>query len=170
VNIGDKFLIYAPLQIVKHPRTREPYGRLIRGLGILQITAKDPAADVVTARITLSFDSIEGGSLLTPYQEPTLVFESAQKKAKDISGYILEVTDHRSISGQMDVVYLDKGRADGVDPGDKFIVYAEPAKRGYPREMIGEVQVFLVKERSSTAVVRKSIDALLKGQAVGFKR
>jgi hypothetical protein len=170
VNIGDKFLIYAPLQIVKHPRTREPYGRLIRGLGILQITAKDPAADVVTARITLSFDSIEGGSLLTPYQEPALVFDSADKKAKDISGYILEVTDHRSISGQMDVVYLDKGRADGVDPGDKFIVYAEPAKRGYPREMIGEVQVFLVKERSSTAVVRKSIDALLKGQAVDFKR
>ncbi len=170
VNIGDKFLIYAPLQIVKHPRTREPYGRLIRGLGILQITAKDPAADVVTARITLSFDSIDGGSLLTPYQEPTLVFESAGNKAKDISGYILEVTDRRTISGQTDVVYLDKGRADGVDPGDKFIVYNEPAKRGYPKEMIGEVQVFLVKERSSTAVVRKSSDALQRGQVVDFKR
>ena len=170
VNIGDKFLIYAPLQIVKHPRTHEPYGRLIRGLGILQITAKEPAADVVTARITLSFDSIAGGSLLTPYQEPTLVFDSAEKKAKDISGYILEVTDHRTISGQTDIVYLDKGRADGVDPGDKFIVYTERAKQGYPREIIGEVQVFLVKERSSTAVVRKSTDVLQKGQAVDFKR
>jgi LysM domain len=170
VNVGDKFLIYAPLGVVKHPRTREPYGRLIRGLGILQITAKDPSADVLTARITLSFDSIEGGSLLAPYQEPSLVFESGEKKAKDISGYILEVTDHRTINGQTDVVYLDKGHGDGVDPGDKFIVYADPAKRGYPREIVGEVQVFLVKERTSTAMVRKSIDPLQKGQAVDFKK
>lgn len=170
VNIGDKFLIYAPLQAVKHPRTHELYGRLIRGLGILQITAKDPAADVVTARITLSFDSIAAGSLLAPYQEPSFVFESAEKKAKEISGYILEVTDHRTINGQTDVVYLDKGSTDGVDPGDKFNVYADPVKRGYPREKVGEVQVFLVKERTSTAMVRKSIDVLQKGQAVDFKK
>ncbi len=170
VNIGDKFLIYAPLQSVKHPQTGKPYGRLIRGLGILQITAKDPAADVVTARITLSFDAIEGGSLLTPYQEPVLVYQSPEKKAKDISGYILEVTDHRTINGQMDIVYLDKGSADGVDPGDKFVVYAEPVQKGYPREMVGEVQVFLVKERTSTAVVRKSLYALSKGQPVDFKK
>lgn len=170
VNIGDKFLIYAPLQPVKHPKTRELYGRLIRGLGLIQITAKDPAADVVTARITLSFDSIEGGSLLTPYQEPSLVYDSAEKKAKDISGYILEVTDHRTINGQTDVVYLDKGSSDGVDPGDKFNVYAEPYKRGYPREMVGEVQVFLVKERTATAMVRKSADVLHRGQAVEFKK
>jgi hypothetical protein len=170
VNIGDKFLIYAPLQVVKHPRTRETFGRLIRGLGILQVTAKAPDADVVTARITLSFDAIAGGSLLAPYQEPSLVFESAERKAKEISGYILEVTDHRTINGQTDVVYLDKGSTDGVDPGDKFIVYADPAKRGYPREMVGEVQVFLVKERTSTAMVRKSIDVLQKGQAVDFKK
>jgi hypothetical protein len=170
VNIGDKFLIYAPLQVVRHPRTHELYGRLIRGLGILQITAKDPAADVVTARITLSFDAIAAGSLLAPYQEPSFVFESAEKKAKDISGYILEVTDHRTINGQTDVVYLDKGRTDGVDPGDKFVVYADPVKRGYPREMVGEVQVFLVKDRTSTAMVRKSVNVLQKGQAVDFEK
>jgi hypothetical protein len=36
--------------------------------------------------------------------------------------------------------------------------------------MIGEVQVFLVKGRSSTAVVRKSSDALQRGLAVDFKK
>lgn len=170
VNVGDKFLIFTPLDQVRHPRTRERAGRLIRGLGILQITAKDPAADVLTARITLSFDAVETGSLLTPYQEPALVYQSNEKKAKDISGYILEVTDRRSISGQTDFVYLDKGSADGVDPGDRFTVYAEPEKRGYPRKVIGEVQVFLVKERTSTAVVRKNTDTLAKGDAVDFKK
>ncbi len=169
VNVGDKFLVYRPLGKVNHPKGGGSYGRLIRGLGILQITAKDPAADVLTARITLSFSDIGLHSLLTPYQEPVLIYHS-EKRDKDISGYILEVTDHRTLVGQTDFVYLDKGRADGVDPGDKFIVYAEPQKSGFPRKLIGEVQVFLVKERTSTAVVRKSREPLARGNAVDYKK
>ncbi len=170
VNIGDKFLIYIPLDSVKHPVTGERFGRLIRGLGILQITAKDPSADVITARITLSFSEIPVGSLVTPYQEPMLVYQPAEKRSKDITGYIIEVTDTRTINGQLDIVYLDKGRADGVDPGDRFLVYREPAKSGYPRRLIGEVQVFLVKDHTSTAVVQKSTVFLERGNAVNFEK
>ncbi len=169
VNIGDKFLIYAPLDRVKHPITGESFGRLVRGLGILQITAKERDADVLTARITLSFNDIEAGSLLTPYQEPVLVYQP-EKRSKDISGFILEVTDRRELNGQTDVVYLDKGREDGIDPGDRFLVYAPPAKSGFPRKVIGEVQVFLVKDRTSTAVVQKNTDAVARGDAVDFKK
>ena len=170
VNIGDKFLIYTPLERVKHPVTGEHFGRLIRGLGILQIKAKDPAANVLTARITLSFSEIPVGSLLTPYQEPMLVYQPAEKRSKDITGYIIEVTDLRTINGQMDVVYLDKGRADGVDAGDRFLVYRDPAKSGFPRRVIGEVQVFLVKDRTSTAVVQKSAVFLERGNAVNYEK
>ncbi len=170
MNIGDKLLIYTPLDRVKHPVTGNRIGRLIRGLGILQITAKDPSADVLTARISLSFSEIEEGSQLTPYQEPTLVYQPAEKRSKDISGYIVEVTDQRTITGQIDIVYLDKGSADGVDAGDRFLVYTEPAERGFPKKMIGEVQVFLVKNRTSTAVVQNSKDTMTKGDAVDFKK
>ncbi len=169
VNVGDKFLIYTPLGKVKHPKKFGSYGRLVRGLGILQITAKDPEADVLTARITLSFSDIGLHNLLTPYQEPMLIYQT-EKRSKDISGYILEVTDHRTLVGQTDFVYLDKGRADGVEPGDRFIVYAEPEKSGFPRKMIGEVLVFLVKERTSTAIVRKNREPLGRGDAVDFKK
>src|SRR6266545_2217332 len=108
--------------------------------------------------------------MLTPYQEPVLIYHSSQKKTKDISGYILEVTDRRSINAQIDIVYLDLGTADGVEPGDRFLVYEEPAKRGYPRKVIGEVQVMLVKEHTATAVVGKSSEALGKGSPVAFKQ
>ncbi len=170
VKIGDKFLIYTHLHNVKHPKTRKSFGRLIKGLGVLQITAKDPAASVFTARITLSFDAIERGNMLTPYQEPVPIYHSSQKKAKDISGYILEVTDRRTINAQTDVVYLDRGNADGVEAGDRFVVYEEPVKRGFPRKVIGEVQVMLVKEHTSTAVVGKSTEAMSKGSPIDFKR
>jgi outer membrane biosynthesis protein TonB len=168
VNVGDKFLIYKPLEKVRHPITGKHYGRLIRGLGILEITAKD-SSDVLTARITLAFDDIEKKSLLTPYQEPSLIYLSSRKRAKDISGYILEVTDRHAINAQTDIVYLDKGSLDGVEPGDRFNVYARPAKKGFPRRTVGEVLVFLVKDRTSTGVISQSSEEISRGEAIGFK-
>ena len=170
VKIGDKYLIFASLHKVKHPITHEPFGNLIKGLGLLQIIDKDQKAKVLTARITLSFDEVEAGNMVTPYQEPVPIYQSSIKKAKDISGYILEVTDRRSISAQTDVVYLDRGNADGVEPGDSFLVYANPDKKGNPRRIIAEVQVLLVKEHTSTAVVKKSTETMGRGYAVDFKK
>jgi len=169
VNVGDKFLIYTPLGKVKHPHTGKSYGRLISNLGILQVTSKDPSSEVCTARITLSFDTIEKNDLLTPYQEPMLIYPSPAKN-KDISGYILSVRNNQTIAGQSDFVYLDKGSSDGVEPGDNFVVYSDSGKSGELRVKIGEVQVILVKEHSSTAIVRRSTDTLASGDSVDFKK
>lgn len=169
IKIGDKYLIYTIVKKVKHPKTGKYVGKLIKGLGILQITAKSPDTKLLTARIVLSFDSIEKGCGLTPYQEPVAVYRSSQKKAKNISGYILEVLDRRTINAQTDVVYLDLGTADGVEPGDRFSVYEEAHERNFPKKLIGEAQVFLVKEHTSTAVVQKSTEPMGKGNPVDFK-
>jgi LysM repeat protein len=169
VRVGDKFLIYTVQGAVKHPRSGDRLGHLVRGLGILQITNNDPSVETLTAKITLSFDSISKKDLFVPYQEPALVYQQ-RNKSKDISGYIIEVTDKHTISGQTDFVYLDKGGADGVEPGDRFIVYGEPKDRDFPWKKIGEVQVFLVKDHSSTAVVRKSSDTLTRGNPIVYAK
>jgi hypothetical protein len=116
--------------------------------------------------------------MLMPYQEPTLIYDTPQTKTKDISGYILEVMDGRTAVGQLDIVYLDKGSADGVEPGDRFVVYTGQKNDSYtgegkatlPRMLVGETQVILVKEHTSTAVVRKSINALVVGDHIEFKK
>jgi hypothetical protein len=169
INIGEKFIMFHPLHEVKHPITGRKYGRLISILGLLEITAKD-ASGMYTARITLSFDISEKGTMLMPYQEPTLIYRTPQTKAKDISGYILEVMDGRTINAQIDIVYLDIGSSDGVEPGDRFLVYAWPEKKAYPRKLIGETQVILVKEHTSTAIVRKSANVLEIGNQVEYKK
>lgn len=167
--VGDKFLLYQPLERVRHPVTGRNYGRLIKVLGILELTQKG-GGNTFKARITLSFDAVVKGSMLTPYQEPTLIYDTGENRAKDITGYILEVMDHRTINAQTDIVYLDKGAADGVEPGDRFFVYDRSRKRAFPRNVIGEAQVFLVKERTATAVVRKSTNPLGKGYVVESKK
>jgi len=167
--LGDKFLIYQPLNKVKHPVTGKTFGKLIKVLGILQLTEKG-APGTYAARITISFNYAEKGSMLTPYQEPTLIYSTAQAQPKDISGYILEVVDGRTINAQTDIVYLDKGSTEGVNPGDRFVVYAKPKKKTYPKEVIGETQVFLVKEHTATAVVTKSANIIVRGDEVEYKK
>ncbi len=168
-NIGDKFLVYTTVKKVSHPRSGKRYGTLVRGLGILQIAAKN-ASDVFTAKITLSFDSMEKNNMLTPYREPALVFNSRQQKDKEITGYILDVVENHTINAQLDFVYLDKGNVDGVEPGDRFAVYSASEKRSLPKKKIGEVQVFIVKDNSATAVVRKSTEPIVVGDQIEFRK
>jgi hypothetical protein len=171
VTAGDKFLLFRPLKRVVHPVTGKQFGRLIKILGILEIVEQGrPGSGVYSARITRSFDYAENGDMLTPYQEPTLIYEQTPEKSKDITGYILAVMDGRTINAQQDIVYLDKGSADGVDPGDRFIVYTKPHNMDFPKDVRGEVQVFLVKEHTSTAVVIKSNNYLAKGNRIEYKK
>jgi len=169
VNIGDKYLIYSPMNQVKHPRTGKKMGRLVRGVGILEITAKNPP-DALTAKVTLSFGEIVLKCQLTPYQEPALIFKSKEKKSKDISGYIIEVTDTKFVNAENHIVYLDKGIADDVEPGDKFTVYVEHKERGFPMKKVGEALVLIVKQHTSTAQVSYSTDYIKKGDVVVYKK
>lgn len=168
VNIGDRFLIYEPMHVVMHPETRRNFGKLYKVNGILKVTgAKD--IGVYIARITISFDSAMKGNMLAPYQEPTLIYPAKQKQEKNLSGQILEVPDRRSVSAQVDIVYLDKGKEDGVETGDRFTVMGIPNKETGVSRPIGEIQVFIVKSRTATAVVRKSIDTMTTGNHVVYK-
>jgi nucleoid-associated protein YgaU len=168
VNIGDRFIIYEPVRKVKHPQTRRNFGKLYKVNGILKVTgAKD--SGVYLARITLSFDSAIKGNMLAPYQEPTLIYPAKQQQEKNLSGQILEVPDRRTISGQMNIVYLDKGKEDGVDPGDWFTVMSLPNRETGATIPIGELQVLIVKARTSTAVVRKSTDSMTTGNRFIYK-
>jgi hypothetical protein len=172
VNPGDQFIIFEEVHEVRHPITGKRFGKLYKVNGVLKVTGAAMAAKekgAYIARITMSFDAAVRGNMLAPYQEPTLIYPSAQKQTKNLTGHVLEVTDQQSIVGQTYVVYLDKGKEDGVDPGDRFTVMSEPSPQTGARRPIGEVQVYVVKARTATAIVRKSADTLSKGYPVVFK-
>lgn len=168
VKIGDRFLIYQPVHRVKHPVTRRNYGKLHRVMGILKVIALKEDGPL-TARITLSFSDAEPGSLLTPFQEPAPLYPQDQKQVKDLSGHILEVTDRRTINAHVDIIYLDKGKIDGIIPGDRFVIYTEKTNGVDVPKTLGEAEVFLVKERTATAIIRKSLDTIARGDRYRYK-
>jgi hypothetical protein len=172
VSPGDKFLIFSPLHRVKHPVSGDRYGKLIRIDGVLEIIAPGTGGQF-SARIIVSFDSATKKSMLTPYQDPPLLYANPPAKSKDIEGYVLDIREHQTFSSQNDCIYLDKGTADGVELGDRFLIYSKVPKvrkASYPKNIVGEAQVILVKERTATAIVHKSLNTLVIGDAVEYKK
>jgi LysM repeat protein len=173
VNIGERFLVYTYTERDKpkvyHPRTGKLYGKLYKVNGIAKVKAVH-ADGVYTADIPLSFDTVIKGDMLVPYQEPELIYPAKQKRQKDLTGYLIDVSDRPSVTGQLHVVYLDKGKTDGVEPGDRFDVYeGETNESGVPK-YLGDVLVFIVKERTATAVVRNSISEMKRGDRVMYEK
>jgi hypothetical protein len=170
VNIGERFLVYAPVYEVHHPKTGERYGKLYKVNGIVKVKAAH-ADGIYTADIPISFDTVMKGDMITPYQEPELIYPAKQqKREKDITGYIIDVPDRASVTGQLHVVYLDKGKADGVEAGDRFDVYQGKTNESGVPKYLGDVMVFIVKERTATAVVQKSISEIATGDRLTYDK
>ncbi|MGH7255770.1 MAG: OmpA family protein, partial [Nitrospirales bacterium] len=65
------------------------------------------------------------------------------------------------------VVYVDWGRRDGLQVGDRLEVY-HPLL-GLPPQLIGEIRVLALEEETATALVAKSRTTINRGDRVVFK-
>jgi hypothetical protein len=66
----------------------------------------------------------------------------------------------------MDIVYLDRGRRDGLEVGDLLATLMQ----GKHRVVNGSIEVINIRESTATAVVRKSSHSVTKGdEVVGLK-
>jgi LysM repeat protein len=180
LKVGQRFSIYRTEGPVKHPLTGETYGWKTVILGSARVTATDPAT-ATTLVITGVTTEVERGDLLGPQTEHSLrpIFFRPNRGAVD--GYIIGVQPS-IVTGaaEFNVVYLDKGKADGVDVGNTLTVVRsgdplhEPTTTplntpGLPREVIGNVVVFDSQDRASSAYVRRSLVELLVGDHVEMR-
>lgn len=165
-------------------------GDSIRVVGVLEII--EPGADLSSARVTEMYGLIPRGALLTPYPKnlPAMVEQNFKAPAKNLTGYVLDHSEGYLMAGEKDLVYIDKGRADNVQLGDRFVVlaankeekiiyrslipYAEKLWKPEPRQMldrkIGELVVVDTQENTATAVVVDSQEPILAGHRIRSKR
>jgi hypothetical protein len=190
INHGSKgdVTVGSMYQVVRATRkVSDPDGGLGSSLGmhymdVGQIQIVQVQEDFSLAQVLYSCDALEPSDVLLPYVRldiPELPrnrsFSSAMKATGNIKGTVsffrnsVAVTGSvyssktppsaKSIVGTGGVVYLNVGEAAGVKPGDLFIVYRGSAA-------IAEVAVLKVEEKSSTALVTYSTDALVLGDRV----
>lgn len=160
VKVGDKFYITKVTEKVSDPKSGRKLGYLIEILGIAEVV--DLGDDDPEIIITDSYRDIPTGSLLDDYYEiePPLAIESPRKP--DLSGYVVATREIRMINGSGDVVYIDIGKKEGLEVRD---LLATTAKSKH-RIINGAIQVINTRETTSTAIIRKSNDAITKGDGV----
>jgi hypothetical protein len=87
-----------------------------------------------------------------------------------IEGAIVDIADDSMVAGQGQLVSINLGTANGIAPGNMLTVY----KIMYPsvptsRNVLGELAVVSVRDRTATAVITYSGDAIMNGDRVELR-
>jgi hypothetical protein len=197
---GDEFTIVRREGPVPHPIFVEEVGESIRMVGRLKIIALQEAT--ATAIITQTCDAVVLGMDLVPFKEIPLPLATPQPlrrygthmSAKD-AGYIVTVTPDKASIGEGDLINIDLGAENGVQPGDVMTVFREwggavefasvhsyidgqqnraeerRAKGEDPerdsQDILGQIVILVTQSHTATAKVVNSFREMSLGDRVG---
>ena len=176
---GETYVIYRTERAIHHPVTGELVGYQSKILGTAKAVKVDDKA--VTVVVGQTLEPIERGDLLGPWTEKFLRPVAQRPNARDLSGHIVAAqVDVMTMLGEQHVVFVDRGKADGVEEGNVFRVIRQGDQFGIPlgeignddrlpKEIIGDLLVIDVKEGTSTALVTRSLRELAIGDVVEMR-
>ena len=197
IRRGDRFTIFRVAEKIKHPVTHGTVGYAITIVGELEVTSI--GAKTAAAVITSANDVIMIGDRVRPF-EPSVKTIRVHKGTDPVVGYIVYTLSaekyffEATMIAENDIVYIDRGYADGVQTGNVFDILRirDEYNRGsltakeyqtmlesdtpteeleeqgmiYPPDVIGQIVVLKADEYTSTAVVNKSNADIMLGDMV----
>jgi len=169
VATGDLFTIYKRTHKVFHPTTGQYMGHLINRLAVVQVSQIDK--DLTTVQIMRAYATVSPGDPVMKFVPPTDEGAAVdQLPVGDLEGRVVEFQSNMGIMNlvaQRNIVYLDRGREDGIRPGDRMDVVRSGG--GLPQRVVGELKILSIEDRTATALITKSISRVLKGDRFKVK-
>jgi len=158
VRKGDKFYIINPVEKVKHPVTGKNLGVLITTLGTAEVVDENDPKILITT----PYAEIPVGSLLDNYYElePPIAADAPRKP--EITGHIVTTLRPTYSHGKWDIVFIDKGKNDGIEAGDMLATILQSKHTIYN----GVIQILRARPATSSAIVRKAAKEIVKGDPV----
>ncbi len=149
-HVGDSLLIARIDRTVEFGR----WGDVVVPLGIARITAVQDQQ--VLAEVVAQYGRIHDGELampLEPFRDPGQVRPTPVEQG--LTGKLLAPRDPHPIAGAQQYFFIDKGRSDGVTPGDVFeIVKPAQAYAGAGSEVVRAVMMIVhTREHSATGLL-----------------
>lgn len=160
VKIGDLFYVVRAENPVRHPKTDKFMGYMVEVLGIAEI--KEFLYGETKAQIIRDFFEIVQGDILVPYEELVPPLTAGQHRRPAIDATVIAARGLQQLNGNLDIVYIDKGRRDGIEIGDLF----RTVSLGSHKVPNGIIQVISHRESTATAVVREFSDTVAPGNWV----
>jgi len=165
---GDQFEIFRPGLLIHDPSTGRPFGYSTAQLGWLEVT--EVGSESSRARIHQATGAIERGDLLRPRQKRS--HDIAVGAPPDVEGQVVYTPHGRLEMGSTDVVYLDRGTADGLAVGSPLEIY-RPMGRAYDAargkevgledQVVAKLLVVEAEDHGAVAVVTHTNDSVNRG-------
>jgi len=160
VNVGDKFYIVRIGQDVYHPITNQRLGRILEIVGVAEISKFEYGETI--AKILISFKEIESGDLLDIYSAKEPPFVSKPFRRPNIEGYVVASKNVTIMNSLYDIVYIDRGLKDGLQPGDVL----ETIAVGRHRVPNGTIQIISLERNTATAKVVSGKGGITAGNQI----
>ncbi|MBI3602846.1 MAG: OmpA family protein [Nitrospirae bacterium] len=166
VTPGDLYTLYRRVHEVFHPTQGSYLGNLFIMVGIVQVTQID--GRLATVRILHSYGPITSGDGAMRFVPPPPTEPApAERALATMTGMIIDLPPQQFLIGQSNIVYLDRGRHDGLQAGDRLDIFRLGG--GLPMRLIGEVKVLALEETTATVLVVRSTAPVLRGDRVILK-
>jgi len=149
-HVGDSLLIARIDRTLEFGR----WGDVVVPLGIARVTSVEE--EQVLAQVVAQYGRIHDGGLampLEPFRDPGQVRPTPVEQG--LAGKLLAPRDPHPLAGAQQYYFIDKGRSEGVTPGDVFEVF-KPAQ-GYAGSASEEVRAVMMivhtREHSATGLL-----------------
>ena len=129
--------------------------------GVVKILKK--AGRLWMAEATASYRAMGLNHFIAPFakKDPRILIPG---NVKEIHGAIIKAEEGQQIFGKGAVAFIDKGKKDGVAPGQGFIIYSRG--KSAPVEAIGSLVVVHLEETTSTVLVTRSVTSIFPGAKI----
>jgi hypothetical protein len=175
VKPGDVYTIHHRAYDVKHPVRGRTIGHKIETTGWLRVLLVEE--NTATAVVEQACVDIHLGDYLKPYEKPNVPLVLRRPPPDRLTpptgkaqGYVVDIADDSMVAGTGQLVSIDLGSEIGIAPGNMLTVY----RIVYPsvpttRSVLGEIAVLTVRDRTATAKVMYSRDAIMNGDQVELR-
>jgi chemotaxis protein MotB len=163
VAVGDLYTVYRRVRKVFHPITNEYLGFVTIRLAVVRVVETNHSLTTVEA-IRGYGSTVSPGDLVMRFAPPEAAGETVTAGGlAAVSGMIVELQADKTMTlvSQGDILYLDRGRVDGLKQGDVMDVYRHSA--GLPTRKIGQLRVLATEDRTATAKVTRASTRIMRG-------
>jgi hypothetical protein len=169
---GAVMTVFRTFDPIVDKNTKELIGTQHLMCGLVEILQREP--DYAIAKVLKSYRPIVLGDKLMPYEKRSQRI-SIQKSQTGIDGSILLSEEHLNMFAQFQVVFIDRGRMHGIQPGQIYSIYYRDENNfgtpSSPKYIVtpvdyGELIVLHVEDNTATVLITDSEKEFFAGTPV----
>ncbi len=145
-QVGDSLLMAVM------PRSVSGWGEVVLPTGIAVVT--QTTGESSRAAIVQQFFRVGDGQVaipLEPFVNPGDVIPVPVQNG--LTGSIITPRDVHPLVQQQNIMFIDRGRSDGVALGDVFMILRPSQREGIQPDILGYMQIVHTRERSASGIV-----------------